>query len=191
VVGEGTELLGGVVSRSTIGPQCRIAGEVDSSVWQGYANKRHHGFVGHSVIGEWSNLGALTTTSDLKNTYGEVRVWAGGREMATGSHKIGSFIGAHVKTGIGTLLPTGASIGTGSNLFGGGRFAPKRVPPFTWWDGERAVEHRIERLLETARIAMSRRGKTLDREAQQAIETLFEATVRERNPAAEKVQGPA
>jgi UDP-N-acetylglucosamine diphosphorylase/glucosamine-1-phosphate N-acetyltransferase len=191
VVGEGTELLGGVVSRSTIGPQCRIAGEVDSSVWQGYANKRHHGFVGHSVIGEWSNLGALTTTSDLKNTYGEVRVWAGGREMATGSHKIGSFIGAHVKTGIGTLLPTGASIGTGSNLFGGGRFAPKRVPPFTWWDGERAVEHRIERLLETARIAMSRRGKTLDREVQQAIESMFEATVRERNPAAEKVQGPA
>jgi len=179
-VGEGSELLGGVIGRSTFGPECRVTGEVDSSIWQGYANKRHHGFVGHSVVGEWANLGALTTTSDLKNTYGEVRVWAGGRERATGYHKIGAFIGAHVKTGIGTLLPTGASIGTGSNLFGGGRFAPKRVPAFTWWDGERAVEHRFDRFLETARIATSRRGRPLDPGEQQALEALFAATRGER-----------
>ena len=191
VVGEGTELLSGVVSRSTLGPECRVAGEVDSSVWQGYANKRHHGFVGHSVIGEWANLGALTTTSDLKNTYGEVRVWAAGREVATGYHKIGAFIGAHVKTGIGTLLPTGASIGTGSNLFGGGRFAPKRVPAFSWWDGERAVEHRLDRLLETASIAMSRRGRSLDADTRQAIESFFEATEHERAPTRSGVSGPA
>lgn len=191
VVGEGTELLSGVIGRSTLGPECRIAGEVDSSIWQGYANKRHHGFVGHSVIGEWANLGALTTTSDLKNTYGEVRVWAAGREVATGFHKIGSFIGAHVKTGIGTLLPTGASIGTGSNLFGGGRFAPKRVPPFTWWDGERAVEHRLDRLLETAAIAMSRRGRELDPDMRQGIEALFEATRSERAEARSPVSRPA
>ncbi len=176
VVGAGSQLLGGVVGRSTIGPECRLAGEIDSSVWQGYANKRHHGFVGHSVVGEWANLGALTTTSDLKNTYGEVRVWAGGHEVATGHHKVGSFLGAHVKTGIGTLLPTGASIGTGSNLFGGGRFAPKHVAPFTWWDGERAVEHRLDRFLDTARIAASRRGRRLSPEDQAAIEALFGAS---------------
>jgi UDP-N-acetylglucosamine diphosphorylase/glucosamine-1-phosphate N-acetyltransferase len=180
VVGEATELLGGVVGRSTLGPECRLAGEVDSSVWQGYANKRHHGFVGHSVVSEWVNLGALTTTSDLKNTYGQVRVWAGGREVDTGYHKIGSFIGAHVKTGIGTLLPTGAALGTGSNLFGGGRFAPKHVPAFTWWDGERAVEHRFDRFLETARIAMARRGRPMDPADEQALEAVFEAASRER-----------
>ena len=111
VVGAGTQLLSGAVGRSTIGPECRIAGEVEECVWQGYANKRHHGFVGHSVIGEWVNLGALTTTSDLKNNYGAVRVWVDGRDEQSGVSKIGSFVGAHAKTGIGTLLPTGASIG--------------------------------------------------------------------------------
>src|SRR5260221_3632011 len=141
VVGAGSELLGGTVARSTIGPRCFIAGEVEASIWQGYSNKRHHGFVGHSVIGEWVNLGALTTTSDLKNNYGPVRVTVGGREMDSGLTKVGAFIGAHTKTGIGSLLPTGAVIGTASNLFGGGRFAPKHVPPFTRWDGQRASVH--------------------------------------------------
>src|SRR5206468_2886065 len=102
-------------------PGCRIAGEVEECIWQRWSNKRHHGFVGHSVIGEWVNLGALTTTSDLKNNYGPVRAWAGGAERDSGLTKLGAVIGAHVKTGIGTLLPTGASLGIGGNLFGGGR----------------------------------------------------------------------
>lgn len=164
VVHEGTQLLGGFVGRSTIGPECRIAGEVEECVWQGYANKRHHGFVGHSLIGEWVNLGALTTTSDLKNNYGNVRVWVDGREVDTRSPKVGSILGAHVKTGIGTLLPTGCSVGVGSNLFGGGRFAPRHVPPFGWWNGETMAGHRIEEFLKTAAIAMGRRGKTLSPE---------------------------
>src|SRR5262249_2110622 len=105
VVGEGTHLLGGSIGHSTIGPGGRIAGEVDACVWQGWANKRHHGFVGHSAIGEWANLGALTTTSDLKNNYGTVRVRVGGRELDSGLIKLGALIGAGVKTGIGTLLP--------------------------------------------------------------------------------------
>jgi UDP-N-acetylglucosamine diphosphorylase/glucosamine-1-phosphate N-acetyltransferase len=180
VIGAGTELLGGRIARSTIGPQCRIAGEVEECIWQGYANKRHHGFVGHSVIGEWVNLGALTTTSDLKNNYGTVRVWAGGEERDSGSNKVGSFIGAHVKTGIGTLLPTGASVGTGANLFGGGRFAPKRVPSFGWWDGERMTEHQFAKFLETARHAMSRRGETLSGSGAAALQRCFEATRAER-----------
>jgi len=185
VVGEGTQLLGGVVTRTSFGKECRVAGEVEECVWQGFANKRHHGFVGHSVIGEWVNLGALTTTSDLKNNYGEVRVVIDGRERATGSNKIGSFIGAHVKTGIGTLLPTGAAIGTGSNLFGGGRFAPKSLASFAWWDGQRTVEHHFEQFVATARTAMSRRNETLDDKAAQALRELFEATRRERSWAPE------
>ena len=190
-VGPGTELLGGSVGRSTIGPDCRIAGEVESCLWQGRANKRHHGFIGHSVIGEWVNLGALTTTSDLKNNYGPVRVWVEGREVDSGTPKIGSFLGAHVKTGIGSLLPTGASVGTGSNLFGGGRFTPKRVPAFVWWDGERTVEHRLERFLETAGVAMGRRGLRLRPADEAALRSLHEATRPERAPFEAAADGPA
>ena len=180
LIGAASELLGGSIARSTIGPRCFVAGEVEESIWQGFANKRHHGFVGHSVICEWVNLGALTTTSDLKNNYGPVRVWVEGREIETGLAKVGAFIGAHVKTGIGSLLPTGASIGTGSNLFGGAHFAPKQVPPFAWWDGEHRGEHRLEAFLATARHAMERRERPLGPADEQALRALFEATVSER-----------
>ena len=180
VVGPGTQVLGGAVSGSTFGPECRIAGEVEASVWQGYANKRHHGFVGHSVFGEWVNLGALTTTSDLKNNYGSVRVWVDGHEIDSGSPKVGSLVGAHVKTGIGTLLPTGASVGVGSNLFAGGRFAPRHLPPFSWWDGEQPVEHQIEPFLRTATIALSRRGRTLTPADATLLRAWFQATAGER-----------
>ncbi len=183
VIGAGTQVLGGVVRRSTVGPQCRVAGEVEETIWQGWANKRHHGFVGHSVVGEWVNLGALTTTSDLKNNYGPVRVWADGCERESGSNKVGSIIGAHVKTGIGTLLPTGCSIGAGSNLFGGGRFAPKRVPAFAWWDGQCLVEHRLEPCLDTAATVLGRRGLVLGEAERTALRELFAASAAERTAA--------
>ena len=188
-VGERTELLGGSIARSTFGPECRVAGEVEESVWQGYANKRHHGFVGHSVVGEWVNLGALTTTSDLKNNYGRVRSWVDGAEEDSGTPKLGAMIGPHVKTGIGTLLPTGASLGTGSQLFGGGRFAPKRVPSFGWWDGERMEEHRLAAFLDTARIAMSRRGRALEPADEALLRATFEQTAGERHAAARTASG--
>ncbi|HKQ57861.1 MAG TPA: putative sugar nucleotidyl transferase [Candidatus Eisenbacteria bacterium] len=182
-VGEGTHLLGGVIGHSTIGPGCRIAGEVDACVWQGWGNKRHHGFVGHSAIGEWANLGALTTTSDLKNNYGTVRVRSGGRELDSGLIKLGAMIGAGVKTGIGTLLPTGAVVGTGSHLFGGGRYAPKHLPAFSWWDGGRTIEYQLDKFTATARIAMSRRGREMLPEQEEALRALFESTAGERREA--------
>lgn len=183
-VGDGTQLLGGSIARSSFGPGCRIAGEVEECVWQGWANKRHHGFVGHSTIGEWVNLGALTTTSDLKNNYGSVRVWVDGVEIDSGSPKVGSHIGAHVKTGIGTLLPTGASLGIGANLFGGGRFAPRNVPSFAWWDGERMAEHELEKFLATARNAMERRDRKFSPADEAALREAFVATARERQTGA-------
>ena len=183
VVGAGTHLLGGVVGRSTIGPGCRIAGEVDECVWQGRANKRHHGFVGHSLIGEWANLGALTTTSDLKNNYGTVRVHAGGAEVDTGLIKLGALIGGGVKTGIGTLLPTGAMVGTGSHLFGGGRYAPKHLPAFSWWDGECVREYQLDKFVATARVAMGRRGADLAPADEAALRGLFDATAAARRGA--------
>lgn len=179
-IGSGTQLLGGAVSGSTFGPECRVAGEVEASVWQGFSNKRHHGFVGHSAVGEWVNLGALTTTSDLKNNYGSVRVWVDGAEVDSGSPKVGAVVGAHAKTGIGTLLPTGASVGTGANLFGGGVFAPKRVASFAWWDGRAASEHELGRFLATARVAFSRRGRELGPADEAALRALFDATAAER-----------
>lgn len=179
-IGEGTQILGGVVGGSTIGPECRIAGEVEASIWQGFANKRHHGFIGHSVIGEWVNLGALTTTSDLKNNYGPVRVTIDGREIDSRNPKVGSIVGGHVKTGIGTLLATGAVIGTGANLFGGGRLAPKSTASFAWWDGERTVEHALEKFLATARIAMGRRARSLGPADERLLRAVFAATAGER-----------
>lgn len=182
VIGGGTQLLGGFVSGTTFGPECRVAGEVEASVWQGYGNKRHHGFLGHSLVGEWVNLGALTTTSDLKNNYGSVRVRVDRTDMDSGSSKVGSLIGAHVKTGIGTLLPTGASVGTGANLFGGGRFAPKWTPAFAWWDGERTVDHELSKFMGTARIALSRRSRTFGPAEERAVAALFASTADERRP---------
>jgi UDP-N-acetylglucosamine diphosphorylase/glucosamine-1-phosphate N-acetyltransferase len=182
VVGAGTQLLGGAISGSSLGPECRVAGEVEASVWQGHGNKRHHGFVGHSWVGEWVNLGALTTTSDLKNNYGSVRVMVDGHEVDSGSPKVGALIGAHAKTGIGSLLPTGAVVGTAANLFGGGRFAPKASPAFGWWDGTTMATHDLDRCLATARIAMARRGRALTPADEAALRGLFASTADARRP---------
>ena len=156
-VGPDSLVLGGVVAGSAIGPGCRIRGEVESSVILGFANKAHDGFLGHSIAGRWVNLGAMTSNSDLKNTYGVVRLRTGGSVVDTGLLKVGCFLGDHVRTGIGTLLNTGTVVGAGSNLFGGG-MPPRDVPPFSW-GGERELgEYRLDRFLDTAARIMSRRG---------------------------------
>ena len=159
-IGPGATVLGGSLEDVAIGPGCKVRGEVEASVFLGFANKAHDGFVGHSVVGRWVNLGALTTSSDLKNNYGPVRSRVGGRVLDTGLTKAGCLVGDHVRTGIGTLLDTGAVVGAGSNLFGGGMM-PKDVPPFSWGGREGFVEHDIERFLETAARAMARRGADL------------------------------
>ena len=104
---------------------------MSTTVMLGYANKSHDGFVGHSVVGRWVNLAAGTTTSNLKNTYGPVRLDIGGEILETGHQFLGSLIGDHAKTAIGTLLSTGTVIGAGASVFDGVR-APKYVAPFDW-----------------------------------------------------------
>ncbi len=126
-VNPGTKLRGNVV----IGPVCKIGGEVEDSIFQGYSNKQHDGFLGHSYVGEWVNLGANTNTSDLKNTYGNINFPFKDESIKTGEIFIGSMIGDYVRTGISTMLNTGSNIGTGSCIFGSG-FQNKYVPPFTW-----------------------------------------------------------
>jgi UDP-N-acetylglucosamine diphosphorylase/glucosamine-1-phosphate N-acetyltransferase len=153
-VGPETLVLGGDVRGSVFGPRCRVRGEVASSVFQGYVNKAHDGFVGHSVLGPWVNLGAGTTTSNLKNTYGSVRIAPNGHRIETGRQLLGSLIGDHAKTAIGTLLGTGTVIGAGANVFGGP--VPKWVPPFGW--GATGTERLTEEgFLEVAGRVLPRR----------------------------------
>jgi len=130
-VGANAHVLGGAIRLSAIGPRCNVRGELSNCVFLGYANKAHDGFVGHTVVGRWVNLGAGTITSNLKNTYGQVRLDAAGTGVDTGLQFVGSLIGDHAKTAIGTLLGTGTIVGAGANVFDVVR-PPKYVPAFAW-----------------------------------------------------------
>ena len=178
-VGRGTHVLGGSLGNVTIGPHCRVRGEISSTVLLGYVNKAHDGYVGHAYVGRWVNFGALTTNSDLKNNYGSVRVHTAEGPVDTGLIKVGCFLGDHVKTGIGTLLPTGCVVGVGSNLFGG-LMAPPHVPPFSWGTGDRLEEYDIERFLDTAALAMARREMSLEEGDRTFLHAAWERTHKER-----------
>jgi hypothetical protein len=126
----------------------------------GHTNKAHDGFVGHSYLGRWVNLGAGTITSNLKNTYSNVQLWTPDGVRDTGTIKLGALIGDHVKVGIGTRLTTGSVIGAGSNIYGS-TMPPKYVPPFSWGEGDDLAMYRLDQFLQTAERAMGRRGMTL------------------------------
>ncbi len=158
--GPGTMLLGGSVSDVSIGPGCKVRGEVAHAIVLGDANKAHDGFLGHAYVGRWVNLGAGTTNSNLRNDYGTVRVQTVAGGVDTELFKLGCLIGDHVKTGIGTMLNTGTVVGAGSNLFGG-MMPPSLVPPFSWGAGTDLVEYRLDKFLEVAERVMSRRGVEL------------------------------
>lgn len=165
---------------TTIGPVCRIGGEIEASVVQGYSNKHHDGFFGHSYLGEWVNVGAMTTTSDLKNTYGNIKVTLEGYgQVDSGQLKLGCFLADHVKLGIGVHLNGGSMVATGSNIFGV-HFAPKTIPAFTW-GGERFREYRIDRMIEVARKVMARRKVDLSANQEAVLRTVFAMTSGDRD----------
>lgn len=141
---------------TSIGPVCKVGGEIEGSILQGYANKQHDGFLGHSFVASWANLGADTVTSDLKNTYGTIRVRINGVEIETGQRFVGSTIGDHSKTGIGTVLPTGCVIGFGSQVFTP-LGVPKFVPSMAWVTESGVEQARIDKVIEIARTVMARR----------------------------------
>ena len=178
-VGHDSIVYGGHVGASSIGPVCKLRGEVAESVLLGYVNKAHDGYLGHALLGRWVNLGAMTTNSDLKNNYGSVKVWTPDGEMDTGLAKVGCFLGDHVKTGIGTVLNTGSVIGAGSNLFGG-VMPPTVVPPFSWGSGSDLRDHRLDKFMETAERAMSRRSEVLTAGVRRILEDAWEATAGRR-----------
>ena len=170
-VGPGSEILGHDIRGSVIGPRCRVRGEVSATVFLGYSNKAHDGFVGHSVIGRWVNLGAGTTTSNLKNTYGPVRLQPPSGPVDTGRQFLGALIGDHAKTAIGTQFETGTLVGAGANVFGAVR-PPKYLPPFAWGDTGRRMERAA--FLTVAERGMPRRGVAFDDEVRQMLETIYQ-----------------
>jgi len=172
-VGPGTLLDAALVRPGcSFGPDCRIGGEVEASIFLGHANKHHEGFIGHAVVGEWVNLGAMTTNSDLRNDYGEVKVIVNGKPFNTMLRKFGCIIGDHAKTAIGTLLNTGVVLGIFANWFDAG-LSRKAIPDFA--RGSRA-RGEIDELVDTARIVMSRRGVRLSRNYEQLVRRLYAQT---------------
>lgn len=168
---EGTVVNGGAIKHVSVGPHCRVHGEMSTTVINGYSNKAHDGFVGHTAIGSWVNLGAGTITSNLKNTYGPVRVEPAGERFDTGRMMLGSLIGDHAKTAIGTLLPTGTVVGAGANIFGAVR-AARYTAPFAWGDGEVRID--ADRFLEVARRVLPRREVNVDAQMEASLRAMHQ-----------------
>jgi UDP-N-acetylglucosamine diphosphorylase/glucosamine-1-phosphate N-acetyltransferase len=174
-VGSHTHVLGARVrAGTTIGPHCRVGGELECSVVLGHTNKYHDGFLGHSYVGEWVNLAAGTSTADLRFDYAAVSVPLNGAEVPTGRTKVGSLIGDHAKTGMGVLLNCGTALGAFAQVQPTGTFAPRAVPSFhrVGPDGVRELD--VDRMMATADVVMRRRG----RELSPPLEAVYRAAAR-------------
>jgi len=173
---------------NSIGPMCRLGGEIEESIIQGYSNKYHDGFLGHAYVGEWVNLGALTTNSDLKNDYTTVEVSLDGKKsIDTGSTKVGALIGDHVKTSIGTLLNTGACVGAMALIAATGKPLPKFIPSFAWFlEGVVTKGFGKRKLYETAQTAMGRRNRAWTPAQQAMWDEVFRLTEGPRMEAVRK-----
>ncbi len=147
-----------VYADTTIGPFCKVGGEVQNVVFQGYSNKGHDGYLGNSVIGEWCNLGADTNSSNLKNNYSHVKVfdYRTAQQEDSGLQFCGLIMGDHSKTGINTMLNTGTTVGVAANIFGG-NFPPKFVPSFSWGGFDKTTFD-LGKSFEVAEKVMSRRS---------------------------------
>jgi UDP-N-acetylglucosamine diphosphorylase / glucose-1-phosphate thymidylyltransferase / UDP-N-acetylgalactosamine diphosphorylase / glucosamine-1-phosphate N-acetyltransferase / galactosamine-1-phosphate N-acetyltransferase len=180
-IGDGCQIVGGKIRTGcSFGPHCRVGGEVEESIFLGHSNKYHDGFIGHAYIGEWVNLGALTTNSDLKNNYGNIKVELPSGLIDTGLNKVGCMIGDHTKTGIGTLITTGMTIGFATNLFGGGLAGGRFLPSFMWGGKDGFVQHRVEDAIATAKIVLSRRKRQFGVAEEGLFRRVFEQTQSQR-----------
>lgn len=166
-----------VYGATTVGPHCRIGGEVNNSVLFGYSNKGHDGFLGNAVLGEWCNIGADSNNSNLKNNYEEVKLWSyetGGFEK-TGLQFCGLMMGDHSKCGINTMFNTGTVVGVSTNIFGSG-FPRNFVPSFSWGGAAGFSTYITKKAFETARIVMSRRHVEFTELDARILEHVFEET---------------
>jgi UDP-N-acetylglucosamine diphosphorylase/glucosamine-1-phosphate N-acetyltransferase len=171
----GTKIYGG----TTIGPICKVAGELENTIMQGYSNKAHDGFLGSSFIGSWVNLGAGTENSNLKNNYSTVKVTINDKLINTASSFVGSAIGDHSKTGIKTMLNTGTVIGFSANIYGSG-FQSKVIPSFCWGEPNAYTTYEMEKAINTARAVMQRRNVTFSPKQKKLFEKIFTLTKQNR-----------
>ncbi|KAA3604590.1 MAG: transferase [Calditrichaeota bacterium] len=182
-VGKNSKIKSGakIYEGTSIGEVCKVGGEVEEAIIHAYSNKQHDGFLGHSYLAEWVNLGADTNTSDLKNDYGNVKVQVNGRNIDSGSQFVGLTMGDHSKSAINTQFNTGTVVGISSNIFGA-NFPPKFIPSFAWGGSEKLIEHQLTKALKTAKIVMSRRKV----EMSEAYEKLFTGTFESTSDLREK-----
>ena len=164
---------------SSIGEWCKIGGEVENSILHSFSNKQHEGFLGHSYLGQWVNIGASTITSDLKNNYSNVSVYVGNKLMDTGYKFVGMFMGDHSKTAINTIFNTGTIVGPACNIFGSG-FPARNIPAFTFGGVEKNDINRIDKALETAHLSMKRRNVEFSDEHYKVFEYVYKLTEKER-----------
>jgi UDP-N-acetylglucosamine diphosphorylase/glucosamine-1-phosphate N-acetyltransferase len=174
----GTKLYGA----STIGPGCKVGGELSNVVFFNNSNKGHDGFLGNAVIGDWCNLGADTNCSNLKNNYDEIRIWSEfeQKSLKTGLQFCGLMMGDHSKCGINTMFNTGTLVGVSCNTFGAG-FPPKFIPSFSWGDSSKMETYELEKALNTADRMMARRGKTLSDAEVRLLKHVFEHSEKDRS----------
>ncbi|WP_116127454.1 putative sugar nucleotidyl transferase [Lewinella sp. IMCC34183] len=170
-----------VYGATTLGPSCKVGGEINNVVFQAHSNKGHEGFLGNAVVGEWCNIGADTNASNLKNDYGEVKVWSYAEEamIPSGLQFHGLILGDHSKVGINTMFNTGTVVGYSCNVFGAG-FPPSFLPSFTWGGAESRAEYRLDRALDTAERMIARRGRIFGERERAVFTRIFEDTARFR-----------
>jgi len=180
-IGPGTQVLAARIRGGSVGPQCRVGGEVEESILQGNSNKYHDGFLGHSYLGEWVNFGAGTHTSDLRNDYGPITMPINGRSVPTGLIKIGVYVGDHTRTSIATLLNTGTVIGPFGMLIASGSLLPRLLPAFARY-GHGRIEERTDvgQMFGTAAVAMGRRGQEWTGDHAEFYLALFDVTAESR-----------
>lgn len=162
---------------TTIGPVCKVGGEISNTIFHSYSNKAHDGYVGNSVFGQWCNLGADSNTSNLKNNYSTVKVvdWKTKKEFDTGQQFIGTIMGDHSKTGINAMLSTGTLCGVCCNLFSD-KYPPSFVPSFSWVSGSEIVPYHFDKAVEAMERMMKRRSVPLTPSYHKMMKALFQST---------------
>jgi UDP-N-acetylglucosamine diphosphorylase/glucosamine-1-phosphate N-acetyltransferase len=172
----GVKMGAKIYGATTIGPFCKVGGEISNCIFQAYSNKGHDGFLGNSLVGEWCNFGADSNTSNLKNNYSLIRSWSfeKGAEIETGLQFMGVTMGDHSKCAINTMFNTATVIGVSCNIFGGG-FPKKFIPSFTWGGVEESTVFELEKAKQAAQAMMNRRGIELSPGDHNIFETLFNA----------------
>ena len=170
-----------VYGATSVGPFCKVGGEVNNSVLFGYSNKGHEGFLGNSVLGEWCNIGADSNTSNLKNNYAEVKLWNYQEERFTntGLQFCGLMMGDHSKCGINTMFNTGTVIGVSANVFGSG-FPRNFVSSFSWGGAAGFTTYQIKKVFEVAKVVMKRRGIELTETDKKILLHVFDETSKNR-----------